>query len=128
MKTDNSAYELLTDQSLGTYYYRVMQMDLNGNKTYSPARKVVMTETANMAGSWVTENPGGGIDFHIFGQSDEAATVSVINMSGQIMASKSMQLHSGMNTVSFSGIMKGMYIIATQNNSGTDYTKCVLDY
>jgi hypothetical protein len=102
----------------GTDYYRIMEVDQNGQATYSPIVTVMVIEGLSCM---VYPNPA--IDqLHVLINSHSAAqaTILIFDLRGQIVRSQPIRLTPGQNLfdIDLTDRAKGMYIIKIQGIDG----------
>jgi hypothetical protein len=123
-----SGYNVQCSQHSGTYFYRVMQVDLNGGNSYSPVRKISDPHAGEQTDNWVAANAARGLVYYYESANDEPAAISVISVSGQVLSTRKLQLHEGLNDISFDSLPQGAYTIVVHKNSGDVCKKCIVAY
>lgn len=105
----------------GKNFYRLVQEDLDGVRSYS---KVV---TINMANSqpfsyWVRNNPGKGI-FQLSTRSTTKVDLSVIDLTGKILIQRS--VNNGLHQLDLSKYAPGVYLLQMKLNNQLITTKLI---
>ena len=101
--------------SATVFYYRIKELDLNGNIHYSAT---VTVSNKHITKLTVTPNPFVSfIQVQVPSDKNEAATLRIINAAGQVIYSKNVQLVAGQNSFTIDGlgsVAKGMYYFEIQ--------------
>lgn len=102
----------------GKQYYRIRQVNVNGKKSYSEIRTIVLKNDTRNISIWPTlatdhiriVNDGDG--------NNSFSKAQVFDLSGRMLTEKKLQ-PSDMNTLNISMLPTGTYILRVQNNNGT---------
>lgn len=111
-------------------YYRLKQIDIDGRATYSSVLMVRLQATTTTSSVSVYPNPFSS-QLNVRFNSNENGTgdIKLLNVSGQIMSTKSCTISKGSNNVQIEGLTnlaKGVYIArVTINGSVVDNQKVV---
>jgi len=96
-------------------YYRIKELDLNGNIHYSAT---VSVSNKHLTKVTVTPNPFVSfIQVQVPSDKNETATLRIINAAGQVIYNKNVQLVTGQNSFTIDGLgnaAKGMYYFEIQ--------------
>jgi hypothetical protein len=104
---DNGAGHLATE----TVYYRLHQVDLEGNTSYSPVRSVHFA--ANKATAVLYPNPSQGqITLDLTALSTGTYTVQVLDLTGRVV--RTQQLSAVAAPLDLSGLPQGAYVVLVQ--------------
>jgi hypothetical protein len=116
----------------GTWYYRLVQHDYNGDrKTYDAVRAVV--ETLSEAKIQVLKNPSNSnqIVFNLQGIDNPADyNIAVVDMNGRLVSTQSLRNYyqsSGSITLDGLNLSKGVYILNVYNNTSRLVSKVLVD-
>ena len=128
--TQNTNSYSFTDSSAqmgGKVCYRIKEVDINGSFSYST---IVSTDTerGNLLATW--PNPAHSkTTITVSALQKENASLSLIDMWGKIVFSKSVQLQSGYNTFYIADLVKygkGTFIVRLESGIGLQFTKLVI--
>lgn len=97
----------------GNNYYRLKQMDFDGNSTYSPIEIVQFDKISNIT---ILPNPVQN-ELQVFGLTGTGNNISITNISGQSLINAKAYDNSGIN-IDISGLPKGIYFIKISNEMG----------
>jgi hypothetical protein len=101
--------------SATVFYYRIKELDLNGNIHYSATVSVNNNHVTKVT---VTPNPFVSfIQVQVPAVRNETATLRIINAAGQVLVNKNVQLVIGQNSFTIDGLnnaAKGMYYFEIQ--------------
>ena len=121
----NYAYQLtdnIEELSAAVVYYRVKELDINGNIHYS---LTVSVNSKLVTKITITPNPFVSyIQVQVPATKNEMATLRLINAGGQVIYNKNVQLYTGQNTFTIDGLgntAKGIYFFEMQ--TGTTITR-----
>ncbi len=111
-----------TDQAplSGTNYYRLKEVDLNGDAKYSETKTAVF---AGASGKTLSTWPNpfvSSLQVQAPADKNQAATIRMINADGQVVFSKNVQLTQGQNNFTVDGLgnqAKGMYLFELQSGN-----------
>jgi hypothetical protein len=111
-----------------TLYYRLKQVDLDGNETASKAVLVRNEETNTLAGSIIYPNPfESGVTIEMVAASaGSVAQLTLVDITGRIILSKQAVLSEGTNSVTIDGLAelnKGVYFVHITTNGHTEAHK-----
>ena len=93
------------DAAAGKNYFRLLQIDFDGNKKYSSIANIDLPQKAYYA---ITNNPGKGV-YQIRIASAEKVELSVLDMSGRRLINKIVGL--GVNEINISNYPAGAYLL-----------------
>ncbi len=100
-------------------YYRIKEMDMNGNIHYSATVSVNSKQVSKVT---VTPNPFVSyIQVQTPAVKNEKATLRIVNAGGQVIYTKDVQLAQGQNSFTIDGLgntAKGMYFFELQKDNG----------
>jgi hypothetical protein len=106
------------------FYYRIKELDINGNIHYSATVSVNSKLVTKVT---VTPNPFVSfIQVQVPADKNEAATLRIINAGGQVIYSKNVQLAQGQNSFTIDGLgnnAKGLYFFELQTSNTTTREK-----
>ena len=105
----------------GKNFYRLVQEDLDGVRSYS---KVVSINMANSQpfSYWVRNNPGKGI-FQLSTRSTTKVDLSVIDLTGKILIQRS--VNNGLHQLDLSNYAPGLYLLQMKLNNQLITTKLI---
>jgi hypothetical protein len=106
----------------GIHYYRIRQTDPNGNKNYSPVKKVRLNESLQIA-MW--PNPVKDmLSVSIPALSGNTGyNATLYDHQGRLLIS--MPLHGGINTINIRSLAPGSYVILVRDSYSTQSEKFV---
>lgn len=111
--TDNKAF-------LGTNYYRIKQIDVDGQYTYSNIVMVKMVKVS--AKITVYPNPFiSQVNLEMYSISAETMVVRILNQQGQVVKQNNWNLHAGNNNTTIdnlSNLSKGIYLVDVKKQNG----------
>lgn len=111
--TDNKAF-------LGTNYYRIKQVDVDGQYTYSNIVMVKMVKVS--AKITVYPNPFiSQVNLEMNSTNAEVLVVRILNQQGQMVNQSNWNLHAGNNTTTvgnLSNLSKGIYLVDVKKQNG----------
>ena len=93
-------------------YYRLKQVDFNGAFEFSPIRKVVLSAKADEFKAWYNRDLQ-KLQMNINANGDEISNLVLIDMNGKIIASQTINIHSGYNAfqLDMEGLRQGVYVL-----------------
>ncbi len=97
-------------------YYRILQVDLNGQKTYSSVKLVRITEYQKQANVYVPSKNTIAIDIN--GETKSNMMVTVVNLNGQVVASQLIGSASYKVTMNIPGNVNGIFIVNMRDEKG----------
>jgi len=115
------SYNALDENPLpGLNYYRLKQVDINGNYEYSRIINVKMS--MQRASIFVLANPfHNTLSINFVSAVPQSVSARLIDITGKQVAMEQWSVSSGNSTKGFSkisGLQQGMYILTIRNNSG----------
>ncbi|MFD2246780.1 IPT/TIG domain-containing protein [Pontibacter ruber] len=112
---------------VGTRYYRLKQVDLDGTSSYSNV--VAVEVTAELQTVKVAPNPISPESKLLFPATEAGKlNITIVNMSGSKVAAKSADVEAGTNSIELDLSEKlpaGMYILTTEFNGKTEQVKLI---
>ena len=107
-------------------YYRLKQVDFNGNFTYSPIREVMLADEAktNDIKVWYNQ-PEDRMYVNIQRAESTSVTLRLTDMNGKVIAEQAVAAQQGLTQVSLNlaGLSKGVYNLSATDNTGTTTAK-----
>ena len=97
-------------------YYRILQVDLNGQKTYSSVKLVRSTEDKKLANVYVSSKNTIAIDIN--GETKSNMMVTVVNLKGQVVARQLIGSVSYKVTMNIPGNVNGIFIVNMRDEKG----------
>jgi hypothetical protein len=112
-----------TDRNIGANaaQYRIRQVDVNGQFTYTTIRSVKMGETIEPVKALATQ---GNVILQFSDKVKSHVTVRIISMAGQVVSTITLQQPAGQVLVPVS--FKGQYIVAVSNSADINLSKQIL--
>jgi uncharacterized protein YdhG (YjbR/CyaY superfamily) len=105
-------------------YYRLHQVDANGNATYSSVRVVRSNEENNSTTVYASSKQTIAVDFNK--QISNNMVIRVFNGGGQIVAEQKIQSSSYKISVPVANAAAGIYVVQIADNNGFSETKRVM--
>jgi Secretion system C-terminal sorting domain len=103
----------------GRSYYRLKQIDFNGQFEYSKVVSVNFKGEGRQVGA-IYPNPSksGLVNLDYLSQNDDQVTVSIFDMTGKLMISQNLQVSNEENNLNFdfSDLITGIYIVKIGND------------
>ena len=122
-----------TQPLVGNNYYRLKQIDFDGNSTYSPIVVVNFDENQNSFTVKAFPNPAGGEEIGLIiqhGEGSGSVMIQVSDVSGKIVASREMGLGSDLsqqfNWKLLTPLAPGLYIIQVSSGNQRANTKLIV--
>lgn len=109
-----------TEPLNGISYYRIKQVDVDGTFTFSPVVEVI-SETESTLRMYPNPLNGGLLTIETDGGFDQAR-FTLVNVLGQVVADRNIQLERSMATVDLEGIEAGMYFVTLRSATGESRT------
>jgi hypothetical protein len=106
--------------SSSVVYYRLEQVDLNGDKHYSEIRSIRNDEISQDINLYPTPvKRGQNVALDIIGQSDETITVEIFDNPGKVVSSGQFKITEGANTLELntSSLASGLYHLRITGSS-----------
>lgn len=97
-------------------YYRILQVDLNGQKTYSSVKIVRSTENKKQANVYVPSKNTIAIDIN--GEKKSNMMVTVVNLNGQVVARQLIGSASYKVTMVIPGNVNGIFVVNMRDEKG----------
>jgi hypothetical protein len=112
-----------SDRNIGASaaQYRIRQVDVNGQFTYTSVRSVKMGETIEPVKALASQ---GNVVLHFSDKVKSQVTVRIISMAGQVVSTTNLKQPAGQVLVPVS--FKGQYIVAVSNSADINFSKQVL--
>lgn len=123
-KGNNSSYTFTDKTPLKMSYYRLRQMDFDGQFDYS--KTVVVNATHLKSNILVFPNPNTEGVIHVQGLTDEETTVSVTNIYGQVVFQQTPKGESAVLNVK-NVLAKGVYFVNIKANNAVVTQKITLE-
>jgi hypothetical protein len=113
--------------ALGDNYYRLKQIDKDGRFEYSSIIK--LNRTAKGTFEITIINPSKGkVLLQVNSETDERASLTLHNLSGQLIATKNTEIRAGSNSLSNGeNLSKGVYIVNVNKKGERSSYKVVVD-
>lgn len=105
----------------GRNYYRLVQEDLDGIRSYSIVVSINMS-SSDAFSYWVSNNPGKGL-FRVSIRSSSAIELSVMDLSGKILMQRS--VINGVHLLDLSNYSRGVYLLQMKSNNQLITTKLI---
>jgi len=107
----------------GMAYYRLKQVDLNGDFSYSYI--IESTAVRKVADFEVFSNDTHELELHWQANSQNSIQLHIYNLSGQLIYANILESHTGANSCSLPvySIPSGLYLVQLKNNSGIEMIK-----
>ena len=112
--SENYSYTDINPVS-GSNYYRIKQVDIDGNASYSEIKMISLTIKNSQLSIW--PNPAKDIVNVKYDGNGSDARAIVFDQMGRMVSST--VLHSGSNSVNVSNLSTGNYIVHVQSADGT---------
>jgi hypothetical protein len=109
--TDNNPYS-------GKNYYRIQELDLDGNSNYSGIKTVSVVTVESQLSVW--PNPAKDV-ISIQNNNDSYSIAKIYNQSGSLISEN--KLHTGVNTISISSLPFGAYIVNVKLANGQSFNQ-----
>jgi hypothetical protein len=108
----------------GKQYYRICQVDIDGNVSYTNVRIVTFNSDGSNLAAW--PNPAKDvININNTGiKLNDGAKAQVYNLSGKLTLQK--QLQQGINTIDISALPAGAYIVKADLNAGNTFVQKII--
>jgi hypothetical protein len=97
-------------------YYRILQVDLNGQKNYSSVKIVRSTENKKQANVYVSSKNTIAIDIN--GETKSNMMVTVVNLNGQVVARQLIGSASYKVTMLIPGNVNGIFVVNMRDEKG----------
>ena len=114
----------------GIFYYRLKQMDFDGQFEYS---KVISVDFKNENGDvgefYPNPSKSGLVNLDYFAQNEDEITVSVFDMTGKLVINQIQSIARGNNNLSFnlSGLNTGIYTVKIGNERNITHRKLIIE-
>lgn len=119
--TIETSYQFMDQAPLtGKNYYRLVQEDLDGVRSYSIVVSINMTN--NAFAYWVSNNPGKGL-FRLSTRSSSKVDLTVTDLSGKILMQRS--VNNGVHLLDLSNFSRGVYLLQMKSNNQLITTKLI---
>lgn len=116
----------LSDYVSSVVYYRIRIVDKNGAITYSSVVRLNLVKSIKMA---VGPNPfSNALNIQVSLSSKSAATVRIVNMTGQVVYSKGLKMEKGVNSFVINDLpqlSKGLYVVELEAGEIIERAKLV---
>jgi hypothetical protein len=96
-------------------YYRIKQVDLDGNYEYSTIKSIRVNETASATRIYANGNT---VNIEFNKEVKNPITVRIINMNGQVVGQRDLQQASYRITLNMNNSVSGMYLVQLNDNAG----------
>ena len=110
-------------------YYRLKQVDYNGNYEYSEIKKLIMgTENQNTFKAWYNASSE-KIEALIYYEKPTTVSIRMIDMQGKLLLEKNISFITGVSTINLEthGLAQGIYSLSVQDENGL-IVKRILKY
>lgn len=104
-------------------YYRIRQVDLNGNYDYSTVKTIRANEATPTTKVYVTGNT---VNIEFNKEVKNPVTVRIINMNGQVIGQRDNQQASYRISIDMKNHVTGMYLVQLNDNAGWNEVKKVI--
>jgi hypothetical protein len=105
-------------------YYRIRQVDMNGQVTYSSVRSIKSAQTASDIAVFASSKNNIAVDMQ--GGNKSNLNITVVNMNGQVVAKRSYSNVSYRIDVAVTNATAGIYVVQVSDNNGWSETKKVV--
>ncbi len=105
-------------------YYRILQVDLNGQKTYSSVKIIRSTENKKQANVYVSSKNTIAIDIN--GETKSNMVVTVVNLNGQIVARQLVGSASYKVSVVIPRNLNGIFVVNMRDEKGWNESSKVI--
>lgn len=105
-------------------YYRLSQVDVNGNATYTSVKVIRSNEESNSTTVYATSKQSIAVDFNK--QISNNMVIRVFNTGGQIVAELKIQSSSYRVNVPVANAATGIYVVQVSDNNGFAESKRVM--
>lgn len=125
--TDSNIEFLLTN----VIYYRLKQVDYNGNFVYSPIRQVTIGSSAVTSETkvWFNRDEEWAV-VQLERDANARLTITLLDLQGKAIASQQIETNPGINqyNLDLQGIAKGMYVVNINDGNGYSFSNRILKY
>jgi hypothetical protein len=104
-------------------YYRIRQVDINGDYDYSAIKTVHANEATPTTKVYVTGNT---VNIEFNKEIKNPVTVRIINMNGQVIGQRDNQQASYRISINMNNHVTGMYLVQLNDNAGWNEVKKVM--
>lgn len=104
-------------------YYRIRQVDINGDYDYSTIKTIRANEAAAATKVYVTGNT---VNIEFNKEVKNPVTVRIINMNGQVIGRRDNQQASYRISIDMNNHVAGMYLVQLNDNAGWNEVKKVI--
>ena len=111
-------------------YYRLKQMDYNGNYDYSPVISIANSTNSESIGKFYPNpNQTGIVNLDYYSEKNKTVSFKVYTVTGQLVLENLSSLDSGSNTLTFNyqELGKGIFIIKIGDEGQAAYRKLIID-
>lgn len=112
-----------------TYYYRLKQIDYDGQFEFSEIITATIEKQNVTVGDFYPNPTSGAVQLNYTSNTDAELTVTVYNTTGQTLANEIHNVVAGENNLAFnfSALPKGNYFVKLQAGENTQYQKLVIN-
>jgi len=123
--TNSNQYGFTDKKELSAImYYRILQVDLNGQKNYSSVKIVRSTENKKQANVYASSKNTIAIDIN--GETKSNMMVTVVNLNGQVVARQLIGSASYKVTMIIPGNVNGIFVVNIRDEKGWEESSKVV--